>query len=224
MNWNWKKALSGLFGNKAAESAPTPVVPDAVEVRSRTQLEAGTHRHYTGGELRELAEVMRDMKDINRHTLMALSSLSHAQPKPPFQDEPEVARMILALSRQLQRPYAESVHAMVTLNDAANKLDAISTRPSPAQEPAVARLPVCDADRALVISVASQLGDLFRLHHAVSLMVRETSSTLELPDAHGIQQALEKNNQMLLTLSPQLSRMTLDTLGKFDPVPPSPAP
>ncbi len=212
MSWDWKSKISKFFSaNAEPQRATTGTILSPEVTHAQQQLANGTHRSYSRAELQDITESLRDLKDATRHNLVVLNNLMNAQPK---SDEPAIKELLQTVKRDLRASYESSEEVMVQLNANANALEQISAKTGGAHNSAQDHLPVYDAQRHLVIAMATQLTSIYTVHNGLSKMVTNLQPHITLPEPDRVAQALKCNNEKLPDLLPKLMRLTMETLGR----------
>lgn len=222
MGWDWKNSIGSLFGVSAQPpAAPAPEVALAAPeiVQAQQQLAGGAYRSYNRAELNDITEALRDLKDATRNNSLVIHNVMNAQPK---NDSAEVKELLAKVKTDLVSSYQASEHAMVELNSAANTLERITkqaTAHSSAQGEQ-SHLPVYDVQKNLVIGMTMQLREIYTVHNGLSKILSETQPFIALSEPDRVRQALEKNEEKLPTMIANLTRLTMETVGRA----PQPAP
>ena len=222
MGWDWKSRIGSLFGTSAQPpAAPAPeVAPAAPEIiQAQEQLAGGAYRSYNRAELKDITEALRDLKDATRHNMVVIDNLMKAQPK---QENAAVKDLLANMKTDLASSHQASEKVMVELNSAANTLERITAQAtvhSSAQQ-TQSHLPVYDVQKNLVISMTMQLREIYTVHNGLTRIVGETKPYINLPETDRVCQALEKNDEKLPSMISNLTRLTVETVGRA----PQPAP
>lgn len=204
MKWDWKKGLGRVFGRNASE--------DTTNV-SVAQIRATTHRSYNTAEKKQISDIMRDMKLVMGNNLIILDALSRARPRDNMQELPEVVRLRDMLGQGLGAQKSKIEDSYISINASANALERIKDiGPVKAREE-TAHLPVCAADRDLVIGLAQTLVGTYNIHQTLNKLAQTAEGFFILPDEDAVRKARAHNNDSLPKLSATLVRMTLDTGG-----------
>lgn len=231
-DWDWKKGLTKLFGKgdeQPAKAPATPVVPLGTPTTDapppapspavaayKAQVGVGTHREYTAGELAEIVECMRKLKDITQVNMLAMQRLAEATPKT---DNPDIQGMREALQTLAGQPYENAQTALVELNANANVLEGVQARVAKMPPPALdnRHLPVYDAQRKLVIGIAQQAQAVYKTHNAISQQVRDAEMFLDIPELARVKQGLKDTDEVIGPLVITLCRITTETVGSDAP-------
>lgn len=236
MNWDWKSGLKKLFGSNGpapTTDAPPPargkvpgmepgkvpppaqkLSPEAAAVQE--VIDKGTHREYSAGELAEIVECMRQLKDITQVNMLAMQRLAEATPKA---DNPDIQGMRAALQTLAGQPFENAQNALVELNANANILEAVQARVAKKPAPVLdnRHLPVYDAQRKLVIGIAQQAQAVYKVHNALSQQVRGAEMFLDIPDLARVKQGLKDTDDVIGPLVITLCRITTETVGSDAP-------
>ncbi|QQG35967.1 MAG: hypothetical protein HYS17_10770 [Micavibrio aeruginosavorus] len=220
MSWDWKSGLKKLFGGNGpapTTDAPPPaqkLSPEAAAVQEG--IDKGTHREYSAGELAEIVECMRQLKDITQVNMLAMQCLAAATPKT---DNPDIQGMREALQTLAGQPFENAQNALVELNANANVLEGVQARVAKKPAPALdnRHLPVYDAQRKLVIGIAQQAQAVYKAHNALSQQVRESERFLDIPELDRVKAGLKESEQTLGPLVIKLCRITTETVGSDAP-------
>lgn len=216
MGWDLKGKLGKLFGGAgkaepASAGQASALSPALVEYQA--QVGDGTHREYSPAELNEIIECMRQLKDITQASLLAIQRLAEATPKPGYPEAKAMCDGLQALKRQ---PFQDQQNVLVELNARANQLEGIRTRIARTYQAGRndSHLPVCDAERLLVIGIAGQVQGAYRTHAGLVSQVSNVERFVDIPEYHrvikGLADSAEKIEPLLLTVC----RITSETVGR----------
>ena len=210
---DWGNQLRKAFG--VSQPAPTPTAPAASpEIRATVQqLEKGTHRQYSPGEIRALGGYLQQIKDITQTNMLAMGSLMQATPKPAYKDADGIRAVLQGLGGG---SWDNTVDALGSCVLFASQLDKIQQAVAKNVQAGKDRpeLPVIACERDLVIGIAGMAQGACNVRRALVKQVAAVEAYLDVPQLERIKRELAASDDKIIPLLSGLTTMTIETLGK----------